>query len=72
MSSSVVRTALEARIAKTDAVLAEIGGQLSDDEAKGLMPKKLCDTRNEIAHLPTGKEGYRPCSRRGARVSRSR
>lgn len=40
------RTALEARIAKTDAVLAEIGGQLTDDEAKRLILKKLYDIAN--------------------------
>ena len=34
---------LEERIAKADAILKEIGGQLTSDEAKGLILKKLFD-----------------------------
>lgn len=37
------KAALEARIAKTDAILVAIGGQLSDDEARRLILKKLFD-----------------------------
>ena len=40
------KAALEQRIAKTDAVLAAIGGQLTDDEAKHLILKKLYDIAN--------------------------
>ena len=41
------KTALEARIAKTDAVLASIGGQLTEAEAKTLILKKLYDLANQ-------------------------
>ncbi len=41
------KTALQARIAKTDALVAGIGGQLSDTEAKALILKKLCDLAND-------------------------
>lgn len=37
------KAALEARIARTDAVLAAIGGSLTDSEAKALILKKLYD-----------------------------
>lgn len=37
------KTALEARIAKTDTLLEEIGGRLTDKEAKRLILKKLYD-----------------------------
>ena len=37
------KAALQARIAKTDAMLAAINGQLTDDEAKRLILKKLYD-----------------------------
>jgi len=37
------RAALQARIARTDALLAEIGGQLTVEEAKRLILKKLYD-----------------------------
>ena len=37
---------LAARIAKTDVVLAEIGGQLTEDQAKRLILKKLYDIAN--------------------------
>ena len=37
------KAALEQRIAKTDAVLTAIGGQLTDEEAKRLILKKLYD-----------------------------
>jgi len=37
------RAALEARIAKTDALVASIGGQLTETEAKTLILKKLYD-----------------------------
>ena len=40
------KTALEARMAKTDAVLAVIGGQLTDEEARRLILKKLYDIAN--------------------------
>lgn len=36
-------TALEARLAKTDEVFAQIGGKLGDEEAKTLILKKLHD-----------------------------
>ena len=35
------KATLQARIAKTDALLAEVGGQLTDEEAKRLILKKL-------------------------------
>ena len=41
------KTALEARIAKTDAILASIGGQLTDAQAKTLILKKLYDLANQ-------------------------
>ena len=37
------KTVLEERIAKTDAILETINGQLTDDEAKHLILKKLYD-----------------------------
>jgi type I restriction enzyme M protein len=40
------KEALEVRIAKTDALLASIGGQLTETEAKVLILKKLCDLAN--------------------------
>ena len=40
------RAALTARIAKTDALLAQIGGQLTEGEAKTLILKKLYDLVN--------------------------
>ena len=40
------KAALEERIAKTDAVLEAINGQLTDDEAKRLILKKLYDIAN--------------------------
>jgi len=41
------RAALEARVAKTDALLASIGGQLTEAEAKALILKKLYDYSSE-------------------------
>jgi type I restriction enzyme M protein len=40
------REALMARIATTDALLAEVGGQIAEDEAKRLILKKLYDIAN--------------------------
>ena len=40
------KKALEARLAKTDVLLASIGGQLSKDEAQRLILKKLYDIAN--------------------------
>ena len=40
------KAALKARIARTDALLAQIGGQLTEDEAKALILKKLYDLAN--------------------------
>jgi len=40
------KAALEARLTKTDALLAEIGGQLTEEEAKRLILKKLFDIAN--------------------------
>jgi type I restriction enzyme M protein len=40
------KTALQARIAKTDALVAGIGGQLTETEAKTLILKKLYDLAN--------------------------
>jgi type I restriction enzyme M protein len=37
------KTALQARLARTDAILAAIGGPLTDEEARGLILKKLYD-----------------------------
>ena len=37
------KAALTARLAKTDALLAAIGGQLTEEEARGLILKKLYD-----------------------------
>ena len=37
------KTALQARLAKTDSILAAIGGPLTDEEARGLILKKLYD-----------------------------
>lgn len=43
------RAALEARIARTDSILAAIGGQLTDEEARRLILKKLYDlATNEL------------------------
>ena len=41
------KAALEARLAKTDAVLATIGGQLTEEKAKTLILKKLYDLAND-------------------------
>jgi type I restriction enzyme M protein len=41
------KTALESRLAKTDALVASIGGQLTEDEAKELILKKLYDLAND-------------------------
>jgi type I restriction enzyme M protein len=41
------RAALKARMAKTDDILASIGGQLTDTEAKTLILKKLYDLVNQ-------------------------
>jgi type I restriction enzyme M protein len=41
------KTALQARMAKTDALLTNIGGQLTETEAKTLILKKLYDLANE-------------------------
>jgi type I restriction enzyme M protein len=41
------KVVLQARIAKTDALLASIGGQLTEAEAKTLILKKLYDLANE-------------------------
>ena len=40
------RAALEARLARTDALLAWIGGKLTDEEARSLILKKLYDLAN--------------------------
>jgi type I restriction enzyme M protein len=40
------RTALQARMAKTDALLASVGGLLTEGEAKALILKKLYDLAN--------------------------
>ena len=37
------KAALQARLAKTDAILAAIGGQLTEEEARRLILKKLYD-----------------------------
>ena len=43
------KAALEARLAKTDAILAAIGGQLTEEEARRLILKKLYDlASNEL------------------------
>lgn len=44
------KTALEARIARTDAIVASIGGQLTEAEAKSLILKKLYDRANGELH----------------------
>jgi type I restriction enzyme M protein len=41
------KTALQARISKTDALVASIGGQLTEAEAKTLVLKKLYDLANQ-------------------------
>jgi type I restriction enzyme M protein len=41
------KAALQARLAKTDALLASIGGQLTENEAKTLILKKLYDLANQ-------------------------
>jgi type I restriction enzyme M protein len=41
------KAALEARIARTDALLSEIGGQLTDEDARRLILKKLYNIANE-------------------------
>jgi type I restriction enzyme M protein len=44
------KTALQARLAKTDAILKAIGGQLTEDEARRLILKKLYDlATNELS-----------------------
>ena len=40
------KAALEARVARTDALLSDIGGQLTEDDAKRLIQKKLYDIAN--------------------------
>jgi type I restriction enzyme M protein len=43
------KAALQARLARTDALLAAIGGQLTEEEARSLILKKLYDlARNEL------------------------
>ena len=43
------KTSLQARIAKTDAILKTIGGQLSEQEARRLILKKIYDlAKNEL------------------------
>jgi len=37
------KTALQARLARTDSILAAVGGPLTDEEARGLILKKLYD-----------------------------
>ncbi len=53
------KAALKARIARTDALLAEIGGQLTVEEAKRLILKKLYDIagRELERHLQHGNAG---------------
>jgi type I restriction enzyme M protein len=53
------KAALLARLAKTDAILAAIGGQLSEEEARRLILKKLYDlARNELSrYLNAEKRG---------------
>jgi type I restriction enzyme M protein len=53
------RVALEARLAKTDAILATIGGQLTEEEARHLILKKLYDlVANELSrYLNAEKRG---------------
>lgn len=41
------QTALEARLAKTDALFTAIGGQLTEEEAKALILKKLHDVATQ-------------------------
>ena len=54
------KAALEARIAKTDALVASIGGQLSEIEAKTLILKKLYDlAKQELnRYLNAGKRRF--------------
>jgi len=40
------KTALEKRISRTDALLAEIGGQLTEEEARRFILKKIYDIAN--------------------------
>ena len=53
------KAALQARLAKTDAILAAIGGQLTEEEARRLILKKLYDlARNELSrYLNAEKRG---------------
>jgi type I restriction enzyme M protein len=44
------KAALEARLAKTDAILIGIGGKLTEGEAKTLILKKLQDVANDQLH----------------------
>jgi type I restriction enzyme M protein len=54
------KAALKARIAKTDALLAQIGGQLTEDEAKALILKKLYDLANTELNRYLNAEKRRP------------
>jgi type I restriction enzyme M protein len=53
------KAALQTRLSKTDAILAAIGGQLTEEEARRLILKKLYDlARNELGrYLNTEKRG---------------
>jgi len=53
------KAALEARLAKTDAILTSIGGRLTEEEARRLILKKLYDlASNELnRYLNTEKRG---------------
>ena len=53
------KAALQTRLAKTDAILAAIGGQLTEEEARRLILKKLYDlARNELSrYLNAEKRG---------------
>jgi len=50
------KTVLEARIAGTDAILAEIGGQLTGAETKGLILKKIYNLANSELNRYLGAE----------------
>ena len=56
------KAALEARLAKTDAILAAIGGQLTEVEARELILKKLYDlVTNELNALPQCRKAATYC-----------